>query len=167
MKSTSPWPSLILVLALAGGFVLYTAGALPAVVASHFVAGGAADGFMPHDAYVTLMLAVTVGLPLLLAALTGLTRFLPPERINLPHRDYWLAPEREAQTLAYLASRGAGFAKLLAIFLAFVHWLVVRANSAQPPHFPEALFFAGLAVFVAALLLGLAGFVGHFSRRHD
>ncbi|HTY98259.1 MAG TPA: hypothetical protein VMB75_00380 [Rhodocyclaceae bacterium] len=164
MRPESPWPSLLLVLALAAGFVLYTADSLPPLVASHFAGGGAANGFMPHDAYVALMLALVVGLPLLLAALTGLSRYAPVERMNLPNRDYWLAPEREAETLAYLAGRGAGFAKRLAVFLAFVHWLVVKANAGQPPHFPEALFFAGLAVFVAALVLWLAGFVAHFRR---
>jgi hypothetical protein len=165
VSSDSPWRSLSVLLALAAGFVLFTAGPLPVVVASHFGAGGGANGFMPRDAYVMFMLALVVGLPTLLTGLAALVRLLPVERINLPDRDYWLAPERQEETVAYLERHGARLAAVLAVFLCFVHWLVVKANVVQPARFPEPLFYAGVAVFATALALWLAGFLVHFGRR--
>ena len=57
---------------------------------------------MPRAAYLRFLIGLLVGLPLRVALLANATRFLPTRFINLPNRDYWLAPEREAQTLAYL-----------------------------------------------------------------
>ena len=154
----------LLVLVVGAGFVLFTAGSLPAVVASHFVSGGAANGFMPRETYLKFMLALVVGLPLLIAVLSRVTALVPPTMINLPNRDYWLAPERLEETLAYLRGQGSFFAVPLCVLLCYVHWLVVQANALTPPHFPESKFFAGLAVFVVVLVVWLGRFVLHFRR---
>ena len=103
-----------LVLVIAATFVMLTSASLPPVVASHFVAGGAANGFTPRDIYVKLMLGLVIGLPLL-TALMGITSRIPARFVNLPHRDYWLAPERVDETFAYLRSQGSHFAILLMI----------------------------------------------------
>ncbi|MDE2489499.1 MAG: DUF1648 domain-containing protein [Elusimicrobia bacterium] len=74
---------------------------LPDRVASHFGLSGAPDGWMPKRAFV----GFEVGVVLLLgAALLAASRSLSRrtnERLNLPHKDYWLAPERREATLAY------------------------------------------------------------------
>lgn len=75
-------------------FIAATSGALPQRVATHFGAGGAANGWMPRNGCTWTMLVVRTVLPLLLF---GALRQLPmcAERyVNLPHRDYWLAPGR-------------------------------------------------------------------------
>lgn len=154
----------LLIIAAVAGFIGLTAGFLPPVVASHFVAGGAANGFMPHGAYLALMLALAAGLPLLILTLTAIANRLPARYINLPNREYWLAPERQAETRDYLAGRGAYFAKVGALFIGYIHLLVVIANAATPPHLPEIWLFVGAAVFVATLVAGLAGLVRRFRR---
>ena len=160
-------PLLLAILAAAAAFIWLSGDALPPVVASHFVAGGAANGFMPRSAYLGMMLAVAVGLPLAQALVFGLIRLVPDRFINLPQRDYWLAPERRQQTLDYLGDQGNRFAMLLCGFLCFVHWLVLRANAQQPPQFPEATLFAALPLFVGALVIWIGAFVRHFLRRPD
>lgn len=154
----------LFVLVAAGAFVWFTSGDLPALVASHFGPGGAANGFMAKDTYTVLMLAVVVGVPALVASTTQLVRILPPQMINLPNRQYWLAPERRAATLEALASLNLRFALALAVFLCFVHWLVVRANAVQPARLPETLFFVGLAAFGAATLAWLLVLFRRFGR---
>jgi hypothetical protein len=134
-------------------------------MASHFAAGGAADGFMPRSGYLALMIGLIVGLPLLLALLQGLLRLLPISLINLPHRDYWLAPERREETLAFVAGHGNWFGLLLAGFLALVHGLVVRAHRQQPPRLEEAWLVAALVVLMGALVLWIALLVRRFARR--
>lgn len=155
---------LLATLILAIAFVFITGSSLPPAVASHFVAGGAANGFMPRAAYLRFTIAFLVGLPLLIALLTSLTSLLPARFVNLPNRKYWLAPERRADTLAYLRKHGARFGVMLAIFLCFVHWLVVQANAHIPPLFPESLFFIGMAAFLLCVVIWLGGFIVHFRR---
>ena len=74
--------------------------ALPDRVASHFDAGGHPNGWMSRDAFawtISLTYAFLGGGLLLLAQV--LPRF-PNSLINLPNKDYWLAPERRADSLA-------------------------------------------------------------------
>lgn len=165
MKTATASIAFVLLLSAAAAFEALSSRSLPPVVASHFAAGGSADGFLPRGGYVALMLSLTVGLPLLLVLLSSLVRLLPPRLINLPARDYWLAPERSAETRAFLQWHGAFLGVLLALFLCFVHWLVVRANALQPPVFPESPFFAGLALFLAALVTWIGVLVRRFRRR--
>lgn len=164
-RTSSSWPAFLALLAVAAAFVLLSGRSLPAVVAAHFAAGGNADGFMPRGPYLGAMLALVVGVPLLLAVVHGtVLRFVLPHRINLPNRDYWLAPERVAETFDFLRAQGIRFAALLTAFLCFVHWLVVQANAVQPPHFPEGWFVLGLAGFLGAIALWFAAFVQRFRK---
>jgi len=137
----------LIVLFVAGAFVWLTSGGLPPMVASKFGPDGVAHALMSKGAYTALMLALVVGVPGLVAATTLLVRVLPPQLVNLPHKRYWLAPERRAATLAALASMSLRLAISLAVFMGFMHWLVVRAHAVQPPRLQESWFFAGLAVF--------------------
>jgi uncharacterized membrane protein len=156
-------PGFLLLLAIAAAFIIVTGGNLPPTVASHFGASGAADGFMPRTGYLAVMLAVTVALPLLLALLHGLV--IPVHLINVPNREYWLAPERRAETFAYLHAQTLRLARLLVVFLCYVHLLIVRAHTALPPRLSSPLLIAGLFVFFAALVVGLVMLVVHFRRR--
>jgi len=154
----------LLVLAAAGAFVWLSSGGLPPVVASHFGPGGAANGFMGKGSYIALMIGLVVVVPALVASSTQVVRLLPPQLINLPNRQYWLAPERRTATFEALASLSLRFAIALAVFLCFVHWLVVRANAVQPARLAESWFLVGLAVFGAATLVWLVALFRRFGR---
>ena len=154
----------LLVLVVAGAFVWLTSGGLPPVVASHFGPGGAANGFMDKGMYTAFMLAVVVAVPALIALSGQLVRVLPPQLINLPNRQYWLAPQRRAATLESLSSLSVRFAFALVVFLCFVHWLVVQANAVQPARLPEAPLFVGLALFGVATVLWLFALFRRFGR---
>lgn len=157
------WSLLVLLLALAAIFIVATGDKLPSTVASHFGAGGRADGFMSRDGYVAFMAAITVGVPLLIALGGLLARLLPTGLVNLPNKDYWLAPERRDAALATLERWLVAFAGALAFFLCYVHWLVVEANAATPPRLPETPFIAGLAIFIAAALGWSIAFYSRFA----
>ena len=141
---------LLAVLVATGGFVLLTSNGLPEVVASHF--GPSPRWPRRRGAYTVFMLAMTIGVPLLVAGSMLLVKKLPPQLVNLPNKRHWLAPERRAESLEALGSFSMGFAAGLAIFLGFVHWLVVRANSVQPPRLEEGWFLFGLGAFGLATL---------------
>ncbi len=152
------------ILAGAVAFIWRTSTGLPDVVASHFAASGAANGFMPRALYVPFMLGLVVVLPSVMVLLPGIGLNRPHARINLPHRDYWLAPTRRAETVRVLRDHMAYVGALLVVFLSYVHWLVVRANEVAPPSLPMPWFFAGLAVFGVAAGAWALALIWHFRR---
>lgn len=151
--------------ACAVAFVWHTSNGLPALVASNFGASGMANGYMPHDFYVRFMVVLVIGLPTLMVFVTGHVLGSSKVRINLPNRDYWLSPERYAETIAFLRAGLIWFGVLLVTFLCYVHWLVVVANSVQPALLSESRLFGGLAAFFVALLIWLKVLLGHFRAR--
>jgi len=158
------WLILLLVVSLCAAIVVASGQALPATVASHFGPEGRADGFMSRDVYVAFMAAIVVAVPLLIALGGALARWLPSRLVNLPNKDYWLAPERRAQAVSAMEVRMIAMACALAIFLCYVHWLVVQANAAAPPRLDEARFIAALAAFVIFALGWSAAFYLRFRR---
>lgn len=140
-------------------FIVLTGLLLPAQVASHFDAGGSADAALPRAGYIGVFLAFAVALPLIVAAMSERLLRHPRTPLNLPYRDYWLAPGRRAATVDFLCRQNAGFAVQLVLFLGYVHALVVYANARQPPQLPSAAFVIGLLLFVFAALWRLVQLV--------
>ena len=157
--------TLLIVVAAAAVFLVLSGSAMPERVASHFVGDGSANGFMPRGAYLGLMLGLTIGLPFLLALPGWLIQRVPLSMVRLPHKDYWLAPERRASTLEFMTHRSTMFGAFMTVFLCYVHWLVVEANKANPPHLPNAPFIAGMAVFAVVTVVWAGAFIVHFYDR--
>ena len=81
--------------------------------------------------------------------------FVPPEGITVTElADLARNPYRRAGVLR--------FAQMLLLFLCFAHWLVVRANRAQPVRLDETWFLGGLAVFLVAVLFWTLAFLRQF-----
>ena len=122
---------------------------LPAQVAWFF-------GF--SGVYLSALLVLTVGTPLLVRlSLVALVRG-KPGAMPIPNRDYWLAPERRDEALAFLVRQTAWIASAFAVFVFLVHLSGIRANGASPPHQrPEELLtlltgILGVCVFWAGCI---------------
>jgi hypothetical protein len=140
-------------LVLAGAaFITATSSGLPPQVATHFGRGGGADGWMPRHLYTWFMVLMQVFLPLMLFGALGHLPRRAERFVNLPHRDYWLAPERRAETVAALRAFGAAIGLATAMLMIGAHAAILDANAKSPPRLDEPLFIGGLAVFVVALL---------------
>lgn len=165
-EDARPVPKATLAAIAAATFIAPTGLArLPPAVALHFDAAGAANGFMPRGTYLALMTAVAAGVPLLLGGIGRRIGGLPPGLVNLPNKDYWLAPERRDASLASLSARMQWFAMATAVFLCCVHWLVVRANASPAPHLAGAPFAIALAAFLLFTAGWLAALLAKFARR--
>lgn len=163
-QGRSSIPFLIL-LACAAAFIGVTSRcSLPAVVASHFNAAGVANGFMTRALYVPFTFAFAVVLPLLLVFLSSRALNNPKARINLPNHEYWLAPERRAETADFVRRHLARFASMLALLVCYVHWLVVRANALVPPSLSSFRFLGGLGVFLIFTGVWVMVFLGRFRK---
>jgi uncharacterized membrane protein len=145
-------------------YVLMSSQHLPELVASHFDAAGRANGQMPRGAYVATMLAIIVIMPLLTAFVPSLMLSSPNARINLPNRDYWLAPERRAESIRFLSRQMWVFSWLVVLVLCYVHSLAVRANTVTPPAIDSAALERGLIVFLVCALAWAVWLIGHFRK---
>ncbi len=154
---------LVAILLAVAVYIVATIGRMPPIAASHFMASGAANGLMTRGRYLAVMLVSAVGLPAFIGFVPARALNGPTPRVNLPNRDYWFAPERRdgsvAALKAYLARVGAG----LAVFMAYVHRLVLRANALHPPHLDSSALVVGIAVFLTWMLLLSTVLVRRFS----
>lgn len=159
--------SLLFPVALVGvlAYILTTIPQLPDRVASHFAANGLANGYMSRDGYRTFIVVFAIAVPLFVVAVVGLLPRAFPGAVNIPDRDYWLAPERRENTLGYLFGWACSFGSLLALFIAAVHAAVLVANSFEPPRLPGMLFVIDLVAFGAGIVVWVAAITFHFRRR--
>jgi len=159
-----PRTMLIVLPAAAALFVFASGQSMPRIVASHFAASGFADGYSSRGAYLALMIVAAAGLP---AAVIGLQAVIGRKApaLGVPHGEYWLAPERRDATLAFLDAQARRFAVLVAVFVSFVHWLVVKSNALQPPRMDAAWISSALIVFLLATAAWLVAFYVRFRRR--
>lgn len=104
---------------------------LPDRVATHFGNGGQPDGFMSKTAYAILMTAILIGIPIFLAITGYLTRWLPDSMINLPHKTYWLHPDRREDSLRKTESFCWLMSAMTSGFLMVINHLSIEANLEQ------------------------------------
>ena len=134
-------------------FVVMSSSAMPPKVASHFGPDGSANGYMWRHTYVYFMLAFVVLLPLFFNFAASAVARLPVTMINIPNRDYWLAPERRGLVVDSLRRQMQIFSAMLVVFLCFVHWEVVQANQSMPATLDNRRFMLGMGLFMAALIV--------------
>jgi len=125
---------------------------LPNCMASHFDAAGNANGRQSKQAFFTLYAGVTALILVIGFLLPRIIRVLPASLINLPNKDYWLAPERRAETLAFFETQFGWFACALYFLLMCVFAEAMRANLRTPPRMSASVSFllVGFLIFVVA-----------------
>lgn len=166
MKSTVvPIVLLILSYAILFGYIAASYGEMPDKVASHFDLNGQPNGWMSRETCVAFTVAMGLIVP---AAIIGAMAFagkIPVSFINLPHKEYWLTPERRQEALGTLLRYSLWLAILTVLLLASAHWLIVQAN--QPGyngHLETSHLLGVMGVFVAATVTWIALLVRRFKR---
>jgi len=135
------------------GQALWQHDRLPPKVAAHFGTSGRADGWLARDTQTTWHIATVLFLAAIIQGVALVHARLPKEYINLPQRDYWLAPERAAATRDWITGAvlfiGCG---LLVFFLVLFH-LVYRANLDPTPRLSGAVWWltGGLLGLIAGV----------------
>jgi uncharacterized membrane protein len=141
----------LLVFAVAQAFWHFTH--LPAQVASRFDFSGRPVSWMPRAALLGWQLFAILFIAGLLEGIARLNHFIPDENINLPHREYWLSPERRQATLDWLETMvRCSACGVLLLFIVLFHQ-VFRANVT-----PGDLTLS-TGMILGAVLVGLAALV--------
>jgi serine/threonine-protein kinase len=160
-----PYALLALVWLAFAAYVWLSAGRLPARVATHFGMDGVANGWQSQRHYLELTLLAGAALPAFILSLFLLIRVGDGSLMNIPHREYWLAPERRRETFAFVQRRSVWLAGLIIAFFAALHYLVAGANTQSPPNLPASVAFWSGGIFVAMTLVWVATFIRHFYRK--
>jgi len=154
---------LIALLGVVAFQIAHYAPLLPDTVASHFGPGGVPDGWSSKSSFLTLyviILVITVG-PFL--GLPFLLRRLPNDLINLPKKDYWLAPERRDETLRTISTNLLWLGNATLMFLSHVMGVTLAANLTPEPHLGGTVLWA-LGIYLAFVLVWTVTFVRRFYR---
>ena len=150
--------------ALAVVYLLMTSDQLPDTVATHFQGDGYANGYMTQSGYQLFMLIFTVGLPLLLVALIGHLPASYSRWSNLPHKDYWFAPQRRAESFAFLRRLAYRFGSLMVLFASGLHGLVLEANAQTPARLDNVAFLLFMLLFLLGLVVWVVVLLRRFGR---
>jgi uncharacterized membrane protein len=121
---------------------------LPDRLASHFAASGMPNGWMTKTQF--LVMYVLVLLPALAIEFWVSHRIAnkPDARLNLPNKEYWLAPERRAETFAYFEIFCAWYGCAFLLVVVFAMGLAMRANFKTPSQLPTDPIVSDIAGFV-------------------
>jgi len=160
-------PFLPLALAWLGfaAYVWLTAGQLPERVATHFGANGEPNGWETQAGYVRFTLIFGAVVPAFVLGTFLFIRYLDGWGMNIPHKDYWLAPERQGQTFAFIQRQGAWFAALLIAFFAGVHYTILAANAHPHASLPPTFLPWIVGPFLVATIVWCAIFLRRFFRK--
>ena len=153
MKKHMPIKFFILVEICVVAFILSTTGNFPENIASHFNAAGVPDGFMSQKSYLISMLVFVIGIPAVVVGGSSVALRSAQGSINIPNKNYWLAPARKQETIEFLNGHMAWFGSIFALFLSYVHWLLIKANSVQPAQLSKYHLFLGIGVLLVSILL--------------
>jgi uncharacterized membrane protein len=122
----------------------------PAQMAAHFNVQGNPDRFVTKEQFFGFQLQTALVVILTSILPQVLFLILPPERINMPNREYWLAPERRAKTVDRLSSFGAVLFGVILLVIQAGFELSVSANLQTPIFFQAQQM---LMIMVASFLL--------------
>jgi hypothetical protein len=154
---------LTLVLATAGGIGQIAASydTMPDRIASHFDLAGNVDGWSSREEFAITMASLHIAFLLMFGAMRPLLRRIPDAMVNLPHKDWWLAPERRDNTHEWIAGSLAwmgALAQMLMVGITSISLCVSRgAEHALPP--------TAHWLLLLAFLLGVATWLAVFFRR--
>ena len=139
---------------------------MPERMASHFGTSGMANGWMTKTQFFAVY-AITL-LPAFVVEFWVSRRLAttPDARINLPNKEFWLAPERRSETLAYFDTFFAWYGCAVLLLVVFVMGLAMRANLNPPARLATGPTFGALAAFVLFNIAAIVSMLRRFSAPH-
>ena len=139
------------------------AAAMPGVMATHFGASGSANGWQTKGQFFIVEL-IMLGVCLLIGfGIPFIISKAPPSLINLPNKEFWLAPVRRDHTISVMRMQMAWFACALLTFLIVVNQLVFNANQSVPRHLNGPQFTMALAAFLGFTAIWTLRLISKFS----
>ena len=144
-------------------YLAISASSLPNCIATHFDGSGQPNGWMNRSSYMLFIAVFSFVLPLFLVGISFTCRFFPDKYFNIPHRDYWLVPQRRAETFSYLFNHSLWFACITVCFIIGIHFSIIKANSLTPAHLSTPMILGLMGCFLAGLVVWIVSMILHFN----
>lgn len=153
-KKTGRFVTLLLI-ALSVVQFLYYDPILPDQIASHFNWQGQPDHWSSKRVVLFTHIGLILFFALMFQSIGWLTFKIPERFINLPHKSYWLAPERKRQTLNSIATFFIWIGNVNVLFFMVIFNLGYQTNLTSNPK--TANFWFALIIYLLAI-----GYMGLF-----
>ena len=121
---------------------------LPARIASHFGPTGMPNGWMSKPQFFIAYALLLIPAAVLEFWVSQRIAHKPDAKLNLPNKQYWLAPERRAETFAYFESFFAWYGCVFLFVVVCAMGLALQANFDTPPHLPTGTIVSVIGGFV-------------------
>jgi uncharacterized membrane protein len=128
---------------------------LPPRMASHFDLQGNANGWSTKGQFIGFMAIMLMVVSMAPVSIVSAALFMPASVINMSHKEYWFAPEREAESRRALAEWGLWFGGATLWYMVLVLHDALKANLRQPPRLE----------FIWWMLAGYLAIVGYLIYR--
>ena len=136
---------------------------LPDRLASHFAASGMPNGWMTKSQFFfTFAIVLLPALFVEFLLSYGIAK-KSDAKLRLPNKEYWLAPERRAETFAYFDSFFAWYGCAFLFVEVFAMGLAMRANFDTPPQLPTGPIVSVIAGFVPYNVVAVLAMLRRFS----
>jgi hypothetical protein len=141
-----------------------TASRLPDRVATHFGLDGRPNGWMSRFGCVMFTGLTATGLAGVMALVGYNIQRIPPPLINIPHRKFWMAPDRLEATRACIKQFMLWLACCEVVFFAGLHHLMLDANRFSPPKLRTEFLWPLVGAFLLAVLWRVIPMLRRFSK---
>jgi len=163
-NSRLPKTIFVVVAVLAAIYFWSTYAQLPDVVASHFNARGVANGWQPKSVFLAFFVGSVAIAALLTFGVPWIFSKMPLNLINLPHKEYWLAPERMAESLSLLNRSFAWFGCAVLVVVATAVNYAIGRNLHPDAQLDAPVLVYVLGGFVVFAVLWSIRMLTHFAR---
>jgi uncharacterized membrane protein len=162
--NSSRLPALVYFLLLIMGVLQWanTYPQLPQNMASHFAADGTPNGWQPKLLFF-LMASIVIAITAIPTfAVARKIRKRDPDKINLPNKNYWLAPEHREDTWRYISTFMAWFGCAVLFVLLYGISQAINYNLPNIHRFDSQAMLYVLGGLLIYVIVSLVLFVRHF-----
>ena len=130
---------------------------MPEVSASHFDGSGHPNGWMSRNAFFAMHLGIVALLAFIFLFLPSRLGFMSYKTWNIPHRDYWMMPERRKETTQIVQNQMLWCGAASMAFIIVVIQLTIEANLNRPVELSSAVLWllGGYMVFMLSWAIRL------------
>ncbi|MBD3392342.1 MAG: DUF1648 domain-containing protein [Chitinivibrionales bacterium] len=140
---------------------------LPRHMASHFNALGGPDSWSSRLAFYATYLGGLAFTTIMFLAIPYFLRRVPHKWVNLPNRDYWLAPSRVDESLARFGTALYRFGAVTNAFMIFAFQCTVIANLRPSLAFPNEVMVGGVVFYFAFTAIWVVTLLLSFRKTHS
>ncbi len=128
---------------------------LPDLVISHWGPGGQPDGWLNKTAFFWAMIISELGTGGFIAASAFAVPYLKNSFEKLPHKDYWLSPERRDRTIQTVRAYRLWLAVIIEAAMVILWQSTINANVPPEFHWPADLWWTLIitALFIIAWII--------------